>query len=95
MRLTKIGTVAAVAAAAALAAGCSSSGSSSAAGSGTSPAAGSGAASGAAKAPIKLMVDTVMTPAAAFGGDLHQLPHTLAAIARLVRRWEPMASIDP
>jgi branched-chain amino acid transport system substrate-binding protein len=76
MRLMKIGTVVAVAATAALAAGCSSSSSTTAAGAGTSPAASSGSStpasagttSAAAKAPIKLMVDTTMTPAAALGG---------------------------
>src|SRR5579863_9927140 len=63
MRLTNIGTVIAVAAAVALAAGCSSSSSSSAA-----DAASAGSASSAAKAPIRLMVDTTMTPAASLGG---------------------------
>jgi len=81
MRLTKIGAAAAVAAAAALAVGCSSSGSSSAAGSGTSPAASSGAASGAAKAPIKLMVDTTMSPAAALGGLSFPYPAVTAKAA--------------
>ena len=81
MRLTKIGAAAAVAAAAALAVGCSSSGSSSTAGSGTSPAASSGAASGAAKAPIKLMVDTTMSPAAALGGLSFPYPAVTAKAA--------------
>jgi len=73
MRLTKIGAAAAVAAAAALAVGCSSSGSSSTAGSGTS--------SGAAKAPIRLMVDTTMTPAAALGGLSFPYPAVTAKAA--------------
>jgi branched-chain amino acid transport system substrate-binding protein len=77
MRLTKIGAAAAVAAAAALAVGCSSSGSSSTAGSGTSPA----ASSGAAKAPIRLMVDTTMTPAAALGGLSFPYPAVTAKAA--------------
>jgi branched-chain amino acid transport system substrate-binding protein len=64
MRLTNIGTVIAVAAAVALAAGCSSSSSSSSA----AGAASAGSASSAAKAPIRLMVDTTMTPAASLGG---------------------------
>src|ERR1700733_6601748 len=80
MRLTKIGAALAVAAAAALAVGCSS-GSSSTAGPGTSPAANSGASSGAAKAPIKLMVDTTMSPAAALGGLSFPYPAVTAKAA--------------
>src|SRR3984957_1688281 len=77
MRLTNIGAALAVAAAPALAVGCSSSGSSSTAGSGTSPA----ASSAAAKAPIKLMVDTTMSPAAALGGLSFPYPAVTAKAA--------------
>src|ERR1700733_5671052 len=80
MRLTKIGAALAVAAAAALAVG-GSSGSSSTAGPGTSPAVNSGASSGAAKAPIRLMVDTTMTPAAALGGLSFPYPAVTAKAA--------------
>jgi branched-chain amino acid transport system substrate-binding protein len=68
----KIGT-AALATVAALAAGCSSSAGSSAAG--------SNSASGAAKAPIKLMVDTTMSPAATLGGTSFPYPAVAAKAA--------------
>ena len=68
----KIGT-AALAAVAALAAGCSSSASGSAAG--------SNSASGTAKAPIKLMVDTTMSPAATLGGTSFPYPAVAAKAA--------------
>jgi len=79
MRPTKIGTVVAVVAAAALAAGCSSPGTSSTAG--VASATATGTAASAAKAPIRLMVDTTMTPSAALGGLSFPYPATDAKAA--------------
>lgn len=81
MRPTKMGAAIAVAAVATLAVGCSSSGSSSTAGAGSGLAASSGTASGGAKAPIKLMVDTTMSPAAALGGLSFPYPAVTAKAA--------------
>jgi branched-chain amino acid transport system substrate-binding protein len=64
---------AALAVAAMLAAGCSSSA--------TSSSGGAAASAAAAKTPIRLMVDTVMTPSAAFGGLSFPYPATAAKAA--------------
>jgi branched-chain amino acid transport system substrate-binding protein len=68
MRKRRIAIYAALAVAAMLAAGCASS----------TAASGGG---GGAKAPIRLMVDTVMTPSAAFGGLSFPYPATAAKAA--------------
>ena len=75
MRRRRTAIYAALAVAAVLVAGCSSSAASSGGGGGTA------ASSAAAKTPIRLMVDTVMTPSAAFGGLSFPYPATAAKAA--------------
>jgi branched-chain amino acid transport system substrate-binding protein len=74
MRSRRTASYAALAAVAVLAAGCSSSAASSGGG-------GTAASGAAAKTPIKLMVDTTMTPAASFGGLSFPYPATAAKAA--------------
>jgi branched-chain amino acid transport system substrate-binding protein len=74
MRRRRTAIYAALAVGAVLAAGCSSSAASSSGG-------GAAASGAAAKTPIRLMVDTVMTPSAAFGGLSFPYPATGAEAA--------------